>query len=128
MCKHCKQALRHDGMAPRCILNGLQTVPVPEELSKLDCLGKQLVQRAKAFQMVVRLGTYTKKVPIYNSLKACKGSAFYLPLPLERTLQTLDEVDGSLAANPELYIIVNNKPNPILGSGVGLSSLKLDYS
>ena len=84
MCKHCKQALRHDAMAPRCILNGLQTMPVPEELSKLDCLGKQLVQRAK--------------------------SAFYLPLPLERTLQTLDEVDGSLAANPELYIIVNNKP------------------
>ena len=47
----------HDGMAPRCILNGLQTVPVLEELSKLDCLGKQLVQRVKAFQMVVRLGT-----------------------------------------------------------------------
>uniref|UniRef100_A0A1X7V3F1 Uncharacterized protein n=1 Tax=Amphimedon queenslandica TaxID=400682 RepID=A0A1X7V3F1_AMPQE len=37
---------------------------------------KQLLmcKNSKCFQTVVRLGTYTAKVPIYNSLKACKGS------------------------------------------------------
>ena len=67
----------------------------------------------------------TTKVPIYNSLQACKGTMFFLPLPLKRTLETLEEVqipatDGTSAShvvtrepqltNPELYIIVNGKP------------------
>ena len=33
-------------------------------------LSTQLIQCAKCYQTVVRLGTYTAKVPIYNSLKA----------------------------------------------------------
>ena len=62
-----------------------------------------------------RLGTYTGKVPIYDSLKACKSSMFFLPLPLSKTLATLDQVGQSGSAksalpNPELYIIVNGKP------------------
>jgi hypothetical protein len=92
MCNYSKTHLRTKGMPPRCVLNGLQTVPIPDELSKLDDLGKQLIQRAKAFQAVVRLGTYTNKVPVYNSLKACKGNIFFLPLPLSKTLETLDDV------------------------------------
>ena len=38
---------------------------------------------------------------------------FFLPLPLNKTLETLDEVrDSSKVAlpNPELYVIVNGKP------------------
>ena len=37
---------------------------------------------------------------------------FFLPLPLDKTLQTLDEVEDSNAtlASPELYIIVNGRP------------------
>ena len=100
-------------MPPWCVLNGLQTVPIPSELSKLDSLSTQLIQRAKSYQTIVRLGTYTAKVPIYNSLKACKGTMFFLPLPLNKTLETLDEVrDSSKVAlpNPELYVIVNDKP------------------
>ena len=42
---------------------------------------------------IVRLGTYTGKVPIYNSLQACKGTMFFLPLPLNKTLDTLNEVN-----------------------------------
>ena len=53
----------------------------------------QFVQKAKAYQTVVRLGTYTHKVPTYNSLKACKGTMFFLPLPL--AMATLDEVEES---------------------------------
>ena len=97
-------------MSPRCVLNGLETVPIPAELAKLDCLSRQFVQKSKAYQNVVRLGTCTHKVPTYNSLKACKGNMFFLPLPLEKTMATLDEVEESDLPNPELYIIVNGKP------------------
>ena len=67
------------------ILNGLITEPVPDELAKLNVLERQLIQRAKCFQTIIRLGTYTSKVPIYNCLKAVKGTMFVLPLPLEKT-------------------------------------------
>uniref|UniRef100_A0A1X7SM21 Uncharacterized protein n=1 Tax=Amphimedon queenslandica TaxID=400682 RepID=A0A1X7SM21_AMPQE len=59
------------------------------------------------FQTIVRLGTHTLKVPTYNSLKALKGAMFYLPLSLEKTMETLNEVgiDSNHLLNPELYII-----------------------
>ena len=118
MCNYCKPIIRKNKLPPRCVLNGLQTVPVPSELAALDSLSRQLIQRAKCYQTIVRLGTYTTKVPIYNSLKGCKGTMFFLPLPLNKTLKTLDQVkqsDDTLAphsalTNPELYIIVNGKP------------------
>ena len=88
---------------------------MPSELQRLDPLGKQLIQRGKAFQAVYRLGTYTGNVPSYNSLKACKGTMFFLPLPLDKTVQTVEDIekkrDGSpdKLPNPELFIIVNSK-------------------
>ena len=86
----------------------MQTVAVPTELVVLDQLSRQLIQIAKCYQT---LGTYTGKVPIYNSLKARKGTMFFLPLPLKKTLETLDQVEQSDdLPNPELYIIVNGKP------------------
>ena len=98
-------------MPSRCVLNGLQVVEIPAELSGLDCLSKQFIQRAKAYQTEISVGTYTAKVPMYNSLKACKGVMFFLPLPLEKTLDTFGEVDNNVSlASPELYIIVNGKP------------------
>ena len=112
MCKYCKHTIRGNRMPPRCVLNGLQTVPIPPELAALDPLSRQLIQRAKCYQTIIRLGTYTAKVPIYNSLKACKGTMFFLPLPLNKTLETLDQVEQCVGAlpNPELYIIVNGRP------------------
>ena len=110
MCSYCKNLIKKDQMPSRCVLNGLQVVEIPAELSGLDCLSKQFIQRAKAYQTVVQLGTYTAKVPMYNSLKACKGVMFFLPLPLEKTLDTFDEVDNNVSlASPELYIIVKKK-------------------
>ena len=87
-------------------------VQVPNELAKLDCLSRQFIQQAKAYQTVVRLGTYINKVPVYNSLKACKGNMFFLPLPMHKTMETLGDVEEAEVAlsNPELYIIVNCKP------------------
>ena len=104
----------------RCLLNGLYTEPVPEELANLSPLENQFIQRAKCFQTVVRLGTYTGKVPIYNRLKAVKGTMFFLPLPLQNTLDRLDEAGFgaqfssddimSTLPDPELYIIVDGRP------------------
>ena len=95
-------------MPARYVLNGLHVVEVPPKFSRLDCLSKQFIQLAKAYQTEVQLGTYTAKLPTYNSLKARKGSMLFLPLPLDKTLQTLEEVgENTTLASPELYIIVN---------------------
>ena len=116
VCQYCRPILNKDSMPTRCILNGLITEPMPKELEVLDPLSKQLIQRGKAFQAVVRLGTYTGKVPSYNSLKACKGTMFFLPLPLDMTLQTIEDVENSKdmdsvgLPDPELYILVSGKP------------------
>ena len=88
ICKYCKPLIKKNKLPPRCVLNGLQMEPIPPELADLDSLSRQLIQRAKCYQTVVRLGTYTAKVPIYNSLKACKGTMFFLSLPLNKTLET----------------------------------------
>ena len=112
ICNHCRPILNNNQMPNWCILNGLITEPVPDELAKLNVLERQLIQRAKAFQMIVRLGTYTGKVPIYNALKAVKGSMFVLPLPMEKTLNdlTLSVDPVSSLPDPELYILVNGRP------------------
>ena len=112
ICTNCKSIIKNDKVPGRCVLNGLQCEPIPNELKNLDPLSLQLIQRAKCFQTVVRLGTYTGKVPSYNSLKAIKVAMFHLPLPLEKTMATLDEVgiDSPNLPKPELYIIVNGQP------------------
>ena len=109
MCNYCKPMIKKEKLPARCILNGLESIPVPNELKKLDPLSIQLVQRAKCYQTIIRLGTYTAKVPTYNSLKACKGNMFFLPLPMSKTLETLSEVKETLP-NPELYVILNGQP------------------
>ena len=99
----------------------------------LDPLSRQLIQCAKCYQTIVRLGTYTAKVPTYNSLKACKGTMFFLPLPLKRTLETLDDVKRKpcVLPDPELYIIVNGKPtksNVVWRSLVNVNHIKTAIS
>ena len=113
MCKHCKPLIRSNKMPARCVLNNLKCEPIPDEFKDLDPLSCQLIQLAKCYQTVVRLGTYTGKVPIYNSLKACKGTVFYLPLPLEKTMSTLGNAKDfrpTSLPNPELYVILNGQP------------------
>ena len=47
ICEYCKPRIRSNELPCRCVLNGLQTVPVPPELNKLDALSAQLIQRAR---------------------------------------------------------------------------------
>ena len=66
VCTYCRPILNSNNTPNRCVLNGLELDEVPVELSGLDALSKQLIQRAKA---VVRLGTYTtmqcrRKLPV----------------------------------------------------------------
>ena len=113
VCSYCCLYLNKNTMPPRCILNGLITEPVPDELKGLDALSRQLhlIQRAKAFLMVVLLGAYSGNQSAYNSLQACKGIMFFLPLPLSNTLETLAKVQegGTVALpHPQLYVTVNS--------------------
>ena len=71
---------------------------------------------------MVRLGTYTRKVPIYNALKAAKGTMFFLPLDIQNTLDRLDEAgytsDSTIndmvgLLDPELYTIIDSLPTKI---------------
>ena len=88
-------------------------VLIPPELADLDSLSRQWIQRAKFYQTIVRPGTHTAKVPIYNSLKAFKGTMFFLRLPLNKTLETQNQVKQSgdtALPDPELYMVVNGRP------------------
>eukprot|EP00731_Ephydatia_muelleri_P034417 Em0059g2a len=44
ICKYCQPFLNKNTMPARCVLNGLFTEPVPDELKSLDALSKQLIQ------------------------------------------------------------------------------------
>ena len=112
VCQYCRPILNRNSMPNRCVLNGLEVELVLVKLVNLDPLSKKLIQRGKDFQAIFRLGTYTGKVPSHNSVKACKA-LFFLPLPLEKTVWTLEEVKNKVdrvsvaLLNPELFMIVN---------------------
>uniref|UniRef100_A0A1X7TNR5 DUF6570 domain-containing protein n=1 Tax=Amphimedon queenslandica TaxID=400682 RepID=A0A1X7TNR5_AMPQE len=113
ICNHCKRIIKKNEVPALCVLNGLKGEPLPIELENLDPFSCQLIQRAKCIQTIVRLCTQTFKVPTYNTLKALKGAMFYLPLPLKKTIETLNDVgiDSHHLPTPELYIIINGQPN-----------------
>ena len=52
MCKYCRHMIKQNKLPPRCVINGLQVVPM---LSALDSLSIQLIQRAQCYQTIVRL-------------------------------------------------------------------------
>ena len=89
VCQYCRPVLNKDSMPSRCILNGLITEPMPKELERLDPLSKQLIQRGKAFQAVVRLGTYTDKVPVTIHLKHAREPCFSCHYPLIKLYKLL---------------------------------------
>ena len=119
ICQHCRPLLNDNKLPATCVLNGLYVEEIPKELSQLNALGRQLVQRAKPFQIIIRLGTYTGKVPIYNATKGLKGTMFFLPLPLQNTIETFDDLgmpndlmseDLQMLPDPELYVLLDGRP------------------
>ena len=62
LCDYCRPKVRSGIMPGRCALNGLHTEPFPDELKGLDPFSSPLIQ---GIQIVVRLGRYNNKEPLY---------------------------------------------------------------
>ena len=105
--------LNNNKIPSTCVLNGLYVEEISKELSQLNALGRQLVQCVKPFQTIIRLGTYTS---IHNATKGLKGTMFFLPLPLQNTIEALDDLgtndltsdDLQTLPDPELYILLDD--------------------
>ena len=111
-----------------CILNGLITESINNELDILNLFERQLIQRAKVFQTIIRLETYTGKVPTYNALKAVKGTMFVLPLLMDNTLVDLSAENMSFLHDPEMYILVEGRPTKkVVWQSLGQTKLKMCF-
>ena len=57
-------------------------------------------------------------MPIYNATKGLKGTMFFLPLPLQNTIEAFDDLgindlvsdDLQMLPDPELYILLDGRP------------------
>jgi len=59
-----------------CVLNNLIVHDVPDVIASLNTFEKVLIQRAKAFQTVVKIGTViNKKLPQTQMIQKVKGKS-----------------------------------------------------
>ncbi|KAG8187777.1 hypothetical protein JTE90_018776 [Oedothorax gibbosus] len=61
ICTYCLAYFRRQKMPPTCLVNELYIEPVPEEIISLNYHEKLLIQRAKALQTVIKMGTVSCK-------------------------------------------------------------------
>lgn len=111
VCTYCLQKLRNDQVPTTCVLNNLSTCVQPEEISILNNYEKMLIQRAKAFQTVKRMGTVmNKNIPHKRLIPQVKGRTFHLPLPLEETLQKICPDEEPINLEQEFFILIRGLP------------------
>ncbi|KAJ8677170.1 hypothetical protein QAD02_012957 [Eretmocerus hayati] len=111
ICHHYIGKFELNQLPSLCVLNNLFIDDVPIELQTLNRFEKMLIQRTKAFRVVVKLETVQKKnIPHYMKLDQVKGRTFYLPLPLEATLQKICEETDLINPNHEMYVLVRSNP------------------
>lgn len=111
ICLYCKKKFCDNFTPAYCIFNNLFTDKVPEVISSLNAFEKILIQRAKAFQTVVKMGTViNKKLPERQMVQKVKGRTFHLPLPMQETLNKLCSNTDAININHELYILVRGIP------------------
>ncbi|XP_070517894.1 uncharacterized protein [Cardiocondyla obscurior] len=111
ICRYCDKKFRSGLLPPYYILNNLLANNVPECISSLNEFEKILIQRAKAFQTVVKMGTvFHEVIPERQKIQKVKDSTFYLPLPLEKTFNKLCAKTDPINLNSELCILVRNIP------------------
>ncbi|XP_043288385.1 uncharacterized protein [Venturia canescens] len=111
ICQYCLTKLRAGVIPPTCVLNNLYVRPTPTPLKDLNEFEKILIQRAKVFQTVVKMGTVHKKnIPHRKMLVKAQGRAFHLPLPLEKTLEKICPPTKAINSDHELYILVRGVP------------------
>lgn len=98
-------------MPAYCVLNNLLVHDVPKVISSLNTFEKILIQRAKAFQTVVKMGTViNRKLPHRQMVQKVKGRTFHLPLPLQETLNKFCFNTDAINVNHELYILIRSVP------------------
>jgi len=79
---------------------------VPDIIASLNTFEKILVQKAKAFQTVVKMEiVINKKLPERQMIQKVKGRIFHLPLPLEETWNKLCKNTDSINSYYEQYTI-----------------------
>ena len=112
ICKYCLNNFRQGKLPPRCILNSLQFGDIPQEISQLNAFEKILIQRAKCFQTVSRMGTVAKRqLPASHKIQKVIGTTFHLPLPIEETLNKLPDPQQALPNHGELFILIRSLPS-----------------
>lgn len=112
VCNFCILKFRKGKMSATCQLNKLESVPGPQEIGELNDYEKLLIQRAKAFQTVIRMGSVSgRRQPHSNLLQKVVGRAFHLPLPTEQTLKKLPNPEDAIMANQELFVTVRGLPS-----------------
>ncbi|XP_077272806.1 uncharacterized protein LOC143903224 [Temnothorax americanus] len=106
ICRYCAGKF-HNGLMPAyCVLNDRFVRDTPEEISSLNTFEKIFIQRAKAFQTVVKMGTViNKKLPHRNMVQKVKGRTFHLPLPLQETWNKLCSDTDPINKNHEMYFV-----------------------
>jgi len=111
ICTYCVGKFRKGIMIAYCILNNLFTYDVPEVISSLNTFEKILIQRTKALQTVLKMGTVmNKKLPQKQMIQKVKGRSFHLPLPLQETFNKLCAETDPINMSPELFILVRSVP------------------
>ncbi|KAL6421584.1 hypothetical protein ACFW04_014313 [Cataglyphis niger] len=98
ICNHYAGKFRNNLMPAYCILNNLFTDDVPEVISSLNTFEKILIQRAKAFQTVFKMGTViNRKLPQRQMVQ-------------KETLNKLCSTTDPINDNRELYILFRDIP------------------
>ena len=112
VCHYCLSKFRENKIPSACILNNLDVKEPPKEILLLNDYEKVLIQRAKAFQVVLRMGTVSNKnLPFNRKISKVKGRTFHLPLPTEETLKKICPDDQPINSEHEFYILIRGIPN-----------------
>jgi len=110
VCKNCLKIFRSAKMPAQCILNDLFSPTTPDVIFSLNHFEKILIQRAKIFQVVVKMNTVSGRNHCQNNMiQKVIGKAFHLPLPLEETLKKLPSPQKPIIDH-ELFILVRSLP------------------
>ena len=111
ICKYCYLKIKDNYVPSMSILNNLEVVEMPKELSSLNMYETILIQRAKVFQTVLRKETVmNKNLPNHVKIPKVIGRSFHLPLPIQETLNKLCSETDPINKNHELHILVRSVP------------------
>ncbi|KAL7290831.1 hypothetical protein TKK_0015569 [Trichogramma kaykai] len=112
VCTTCRPKVKNNEMPSMCVLNNMAVAEIPIEISNLNEFEKTLIQRAKAFQSILKLDTVMKKnIPHHVKIDKVKGRTFHLPLPIEETLEKICSETDPLNTDNNLFILVRSWPS-----------------